>query len=139
MSALQRLPRAGGTLPEARIVPTSSASVRGTGAQSIAASSVQPVPAQLRIERLHLDGLALDRERIPGLQATIEAELASLLQTRPHAVRGGAYARLPAPALRLDTDASMSVLGVQIARALFAAFADRLVADAGVTELGEAR
>jgi hypothetical protein len=75
----------------------------------------------LHIERLVLDGVALERGHEPLLRAAIEAELLRLLSAdgvAPGLMSGGAVPRLHAGDIQLTTENNAQHLGQQIARAL---------------------
>ena len=76
----------------------------------------------LHIERLVLDGVALERGHEPLLRAAIEAELSRLLTTdgvAPGMMSGIAVPRLHAGDIQLAGDNNNAQgLGLQIARAL---------------------
>lgn len=76
----------------------------------------------LHIERLVLDGIALERGHEPLLRAAVEAELARLLSTHgvaPGMMSGGAVPRLHAGDIQLSGESTSHQLGQQIARAVY--------------------
>lgn len=77
---------------------------------------------RLHIERLVLDGVDVAGEQRYLLQAALQAELARLLgqgALAPEVARGGATARLVAPAIALAGDTSGADAGRQIAGAVY--------------------
>lgn len=75
----------------------------------------------LHIERLVLDGIALERGQEPLLRAAVEAELTRLLSADGLATgltSGGAVPRLRAGEIQLTGESNSQQLGQQIARAL---------------------
>ena len=76
----------------------------------------------LHIERLILDGVALERGHIPSLQAAVEAELTRLLTVgglSQELLGGGAMPRISAGSIQLSGDGNAQRLGQQIARAVY--------------------
>jgi hypothetical protein len=85
-----------------------------------------PVPSvSLAIERIVIDGPALNPLQTQRLQMSIERELTRLLQTERTFPLSGAIERLPAPPLRGHERADPVRFGVDIARSLHAALGTR--------------
>lgn len=76
---------------------------------------------RIEVERLVLDGLALDAAGAEALRAAVGAELARLFEQRDGAVGigGEATARLRAPAVQFAPDASPAAMGSQVAGAVY--------------------
>jgi hypothetical protein len=75
----------------------------------------------LHIERLILDGLAIDPGQRAEVQAAVEAELARLLMTgglNAGLLAGGALPSLRAEAIQLTNESKGADLGVQIAQSV---------------------
>jgi hypothetical protein len=75
----------------------------------------------LHIERLVLDGLAMNGHDSARLGAAVEAELARLLrlQGRPPAPRAAAVAALQAQPIRMSAQTAPRKLGAQIAQSVY--------------------
>lgn len=77
---------------------------------------------KVHIERLTLDGAAIPHHQFPLLQAAFEAELGRLLAANglsPGLLAGGAVYRVPAGTIQLSSENNPSVLGQQIAQAVY--------------------
>lgn len=80
----------------------------------------------LHIERLVLDGVALERGQEPLLRAAVEAELSRLLSEEGLStglMSGGATPRLQAGEIQLSVERNSQQLGQQIARAVYGGIA----------------
>jgi hypothetical protein len=85
-------------------------------------SHTQPAqPVSVSIERIVLDGPALNPLQTRHLHASIERELTRLLRDERAALPAGAMSHLRAPSLHGDPHADPVRLGVDIARSLHAA------------------
>ena len=76
----------------------------------------------IHIERLVLDGVDVPYAQRPALQAAVEAELARLIAAggvAPGLASGGAYARVPGGSIELTNGGDPTVLGGQIAQAVY--------------------
>ncbi len=86
----------------------------------------QPMPAvSLAIERIVIDGPALNPLQTQRLHMSIERELTRLLQNERTLPPSGAIERLPAPPLRGHARTDPVRFGVDIARSLHAALGTR--------------
>ena len=77
----------------------------------------------LHIERLVLDGIAMQPGQHYLLQASVQTELTRLLGEgglAAHLVAGGAQARIVSPSIQLDSGLASADLGQQIAGAVYA-------------------
>lgn len=76
----------------------------------------------LHIERLVLEGIALDRAQSAQLRAAVEAELTRLLTSDGLSgalAQGGAVPDVPAAPIQLAADGDPGALGQQIARSVY--------------------
>jgi hypothetical protein len=76
----------------------------------------------ITIDRLILEGISLQPDQRPVLQAAVETELARLVATAglsPDLAVGGVLASLPAGQIQLTSEGSPRLLGQQIARAVY--------------------
>jgi hypothetical protein len=76
----------------------------------------------LHIERLVLDGLPVERNQGPHVQAAVEAELTRLLAQNGMGTDlqiGGAVPQLETNAMRLSTGNSPTQMGRQIAQSVY--------------------
>lgn len=89
---------------------------------SQSATATSPPANTLRIERLVLDGPALDPLQAGQLRAALEQELAELLEREPLPPTSRHQDRLRGPPLRADA-AGPAGLGLAIARCLHAGLA----------------
>jgi hypothetical protein len=83
---------------------------------------------RLHIERLVLDGLALERGHEPVLRAALEAELTRLIADGGGAhelMTAGAVPRVSAPGIETAGDGDPAQLGRQIARSVYDSFGGR--------------
>ena len=85
----------------------------------------QAPPVSLAIERIVIDGPALNPLQTHRLQASIQRELTRLLQSERTVPPSGAIERLRAPSLRGSAHADPVRFGVEIARSLHAALGAR--------------
>ena len=112
--------------PRAQARRTSPDGVLRVGSAAVSAPappSATPRPATtLRIERLVLDGPALDSRQAGQLRTALEQELGDLLHSQPLAPASQSQDRLRGPPLRAESD-SPAGLGLAIARSLHAGLA----------------
>ena len=81
----------------------------------------------LHIERLVMDGVALDGGQIAQLRAALQGELTRLLQRDGGAaLQGGAAPLLQAPVVRISAPFQPADLGRQIARSVHASLSKPL-------------
>lgn len=76
----------------------------------------------INIERLALDGLALDARERAALQAALEAELGRMVAERgisPALLAGGALPSLSGAAIEHSPDTGPAALGARIARSVY--------------------
>jgi hypothetical protein len=79
----------------------------------------------LHIERLVLDGVALDPRHARQMQGAVEKHLAHLLTTgarRPALERGGAVPTLSGETIGWQTSSGPAALGEQVAGAVYRSF-----------------
>ena len=92
---------------------------------SDAGSHAQRAPVSLAIDRIVIDGPALNPLQTHRLQVSIERELTRLLQSERVVSPSGAIERLRAPSLHGSAHADPVRFGVEIARSLHAALGAR--------------
>jgi hypothetical protein len=78
---------------------------------------------EVRIGRLVLDGLPVDRRHGEAVRHAVEAELARLLGEAEPALGGGTMGRLRGPDIQLPQAPGAEALGGQVARAVHGAIA----------------